>query len=70
MLNKWGGGQIKNCNQKVAKRLTTFFANIKTKKDEKIYNKKLAKIEAKKRPKKSQQFLKNQIRQIKMKNLN
>ena len=56
MLNKWGGGEIKNCNQKVAKRLTTFFANIKTKKDEKIYNKKLAKIEAKKRPKKSQQF--------------
>ena len=69
MLNKWGG-EIKNCNQKVAKRLTTFFANIKTKKDEKIYNKKLAKIEAKKRPKKSQQFLKNQIRQIKMKNFN
>ena len=65
-----GSGEIKNCNQKVAKRLTTFFANIKTKKDKKIYNKKLAKIEAKKRPKKSQQFLKNQIRQIKMKNLN
>jgi hypothetical protein len=36
----------------VAKRLTTFFANIKTKKDEKIYNKKLAKIEAKKKAKK------------------
>ena len=51
MLNKWGG-EIKNCNQKVAKRLTTFFANIKTKKDEKIYNKKLAKIEAKKKAKK------------------
>ena len=65
-----GSGEIKNCNQKVAKRLTTFFANIKTKKDQKNHDKKLAKIEAKKRPKKSQQFLKNQIRQIKMKNLN
>ena len=47
MLNKWGG-EIKNCNQKVTKRLTKFFANIKTKKDEKIYNNKLAKMEAKK----------------------